>query len=104
MTANGEVEGPPVVSEASFLLNRGPTEAISGDEMRRAISISWGQARRLLLLGTVNRLYTRYPAEALYVGTRSGKVYLTKVTQPDDLWSLTKLVDPCGVYISIVQP
>ena len=94
----------PVISEARFLLDRGPIEDISGDEMRRAISITWSQARRLLLLGTVTRLYTKYPAEGLYLGTRSKKVYFTKVTQPDDLWDLTKLVDPCGVYISIVEP
>jgi hypothetical protein len=91
----------PWISEARFLLNR---PDFSTDEIQRAVSITWPQAKRLILLGSVSRIYTKYPNEGLTLGTRSGKTYQTKVTGHDDLWKLTKLVDPCGVYILIVQP
>ena len=93
----------PVISEAQFLLNKG-SDAISADELGRAVPIQWAQARRLILLGSVSRIYTKYPNEGLYLATRSGKIYSTKVTPPDNLWGLTNLIDPCHVYISIWQP
>jgi hypothetical protein len=93
----------PVINEARFLLNKA-SDPISTAEMRVATAIPWAQAKRLLLLGAVSRIYTAYPNEGLYLGTRSGKVYSTKVAPPDNLWDLTKLVDPCHAYISVIEP
>jgi hypothetical protein len=92
----------PVITEARFLLKA--SDSISADEMRHAVSIPWAQARRIFLLGAVNRVYTKYPAEGLYIGTRSGQIYVTKIIGSDSLWDLTKLLDPCHVYISVWEP
>jgi hypothetical protein len=92
----------PVISEARFLLKA--SDSISAEEIRHAVSIPWTQARRIFLLGAVSRVYTKYPAEGLYMGTRSGRIYVTKVTGSDNFWDLTKRIDPCHLYISVWQP
>ena len=102
LATRGTPSSDPIISEASFLLNKA-SDDISAEEMRRAGSISWSQARRLLLLGAVTRLHSS-PGASVYLMTRSGKFYSTKVTSPDDLWDLVRLVDPCGIYITVWQP
>ena len=92
----------PLITEARYLLKA--SDSISEDEMHRAVSIPWAHAKRLLLLGAVSRVYTKYAAEGLYMGTRSGRIYVTKVTGSDNLWDLIKLIDPCHLYISVWEP
>jgi hypothetical protein len=92
----------PVLSEAAFLLKRG-SDDISSDQRQKASNIEWPQARRLVLLGAVNRVsYT--PGGSVYLGTRSGSVYLTRVAQQSDILDLLKLIDPCRVLIVFWQP
>jgi hypothetical protein len=99
---HGLSSSEPVIAEAAYLLKKG-SDDFSTDERQRASNIDWPQARRLILLGAVNRV-NYVPGAAVYIGTRSGKVYMTKVTQPPDLLELVKLVDPCRLYISFWQP
>jgi hypothetical protein len=93
----------PVLSEGRYLFNRA-SKSISPKEMRLSESLSWQQAKKLILLGAVNRLFKDYPGPKLYLGTRSGRVYVTNVDSSDNLWDLTNLVDPCHVFISIWEP
>jgi hypothetical protein len=55
-------------------------------------------------MGAVTRMYTKYPEEGLYLGSRSRKTYFTKVLKPDSLFDLLSRIDPCHMFISTVEP
>jgi hypothetical protein len=95
----------PVILEARFLLNKG-SDDLSAEELRQAVKIPWSQARRLILLGSVTRVRLALDSGVYLVTlrTRSGKSYSTREAAPHDLTNLVKLVDPCGIYITIWQP
>jgi len=85
------VSSDPVISEAHYLLY-GP-DSLSSEGMYRAISIPWSKARRLILLGSVTRIYVSHPDKHVYLGAKSGKSYVAKMSEPHDLSDLLKRVE-----------
>lgn len=91
----------PIILESRFLLFSKP---ISTQERQRAAPISWETAKRLILLGAVNRIFEAYPGNAVYLATWSGHIYTSKAPGPKDVASVVSLVDPCNVYIHVSMP
>jgi hypothetical protein len=95
--------GDPVITEAGYLMSE-PVASISAYEQHHALSIPWPKAKRLILMGAITRMYTKYAEEGLYLGSRSRKTYFTKVLKPDSLFDLLSRIDPCHMFISIEEP
>src|SRR6516165_9278597 len=83
VVTHGLQSSDPVIVEASYLYSKNSKD-ISTDERKSASSIIWSQARRLILLGAVDRVDFASGAST-YFATRSGRIYITKAPQSSDL-------------------
>lgn len=62
------------------------------------VAISWDQARKLVLLGSV-RTILRTKGLQLRLVSRSGNVFVTAEPTEGDARRLADVVDPCHVFI-----
>ena len=93
----GKPNGDPVVDEAIFRL-KAANQADSFPS-RKAKSITWEQAKTLILLGAVRKTFS-YKGGLLDLVTSRGTTYHTKLPSGADLDAVLNSVDPCFLYIT----
>jgi hypothetical protein len=93
----GKPNGDPVVDEAIFRL-KAATQA-EPFPSRKAKSITWEQAKTLILLGAVRRTLS-YQGGLVDLITSRGTTYHTKLPSGADLNAVLSSVDPCFLYIT----
>jgi hypothetical protein len=88
----------PILLEGRFLFSKA-SKSISAKEMHNASPIPWETASKMILLGSVNRIFKDYPG--IYLATRSGRVYASKIVGVDDVMTMVTLIDPCHAFVTV---
>jgi hypothetical protein len=91
--------GDPVLEEAVALEKAKYKE--ERPDVGQPIRVEWLQARKLILLGAV-KTAVQYHDLSVWLLTATGKAYLTREPKIDEVFQVTSVVDPCGIYIQHV--
>jgi len=94
-----EAKGDPVLFEAIALEHT--KDADLSRPQGEPIRISWDQALKLILLGTVRTAVQHHDLSIALI-TRSGRQFTTRESRLGEIWKAVAIVDPCGVYITKV--
>jgi hypothetical protein len=93
----GKPNGDPVVDEAILRLKVAmQAESFPSGKSR---SITWEQAKTLILLGAVSKTFS-YRGGLVTLVTSRGTTYHTKLPSGADLDAVLNSVDPCFLYIT----
>jgi hypothetical protein len=93
----GRPNGDPVVDEAIIRLNA--FKQAPSFPSGKSKSISWEQAKTLILLGAVRQTFS-YRGGLVSLVTSRGTAYDTKLPSGVDLGDVLNSVDPCFLYIT----
>lgn len=66
--------------------------------LEKAIRVTWDQARKLILLGAVRQTEQSHDL-TVWLITGTGRIYVSREPQIDEIYRVAGIVDPCDIYI-----